>query len=40
ADPLQQARHDLQQHHRQAIMPKAQGDLFAPPVTAAPEPPV
>ncbi len=40
ADPLQQARHDLQQHHRQAIMPKAQGDLFAPPVIAVPESPV
>jgi len=39
-DPLQQARMLLQQRHAQAIMPRAQGDLFVSPATVAPEPPV
>jgi len=30
-DPLQQARADLQQRYQRAIMPAAQGELFAPP---------
>lgn len=34
-DPLRQARQALQQSYQQAIMPRAQGDLFAP--SAAPE---
>ncbi|MGH8040140.1 MAG: glycosyltransferase family 2 protein [Stenotrophomonas sp.] len=35
-DPLLQAREALQQLHRQAIMPRSQGDLFGSP--AAPDP--
>jgi len=40
ADPLLQLRQDLQRLHRQAIMPRSQGDLFGPPATPPPESPV
>lgn len=39
ADPLRSTRQTLQQLHRQAIMPRSQGDLFAPPPASLPEPP-
>ncbi|MCC7634028.1 glycosyltransferase family 2 protein [Stenotrophomonas rhizophila] len=39
ADPLRQQRQALQRLHRQAIMPRSQGDLFAVPATASPEQP-
>jgi hypothetical protein len=39
ADPLLSTRQTLQQLHRQAIMPRSQGDLFAPPPASLPEPP-
>lgn len=37
ADPLRSTRETLQQLHRQAIMPRSQGDLFAPPPASLPE---
>lgn len=37
ADPLLRTRQALQQLYRQAIMPRAQGDLFGAPATDAPE---
>lgn len=40
ADPLRSTRQNLQQLHRQAIMPRSQGDLFAMPPASLPEPPV
>lgn len=38
-DPLREPRQVLQQLHRQAIMPRSQGDLFAPPPASPLEPP-
>lgn len=38
-DPLRDPRQALQQLHRQAIMPRSQGDLFAPPPASPLEPP-
>lgn len=37
ADPLRSTREALQQLHRQAIMPRSQGDLFAVPPASLPE---